>query len=1032
MDLATWSIRNPTPSILLFVLATLAGIVGFKQLNIQSFPDLDLPRVNVTLRLPGAAPAQLETEIARPVEDSMATLIGLRHLRTTITDGSVAIFADFELETLLPQALADVKDAIDRIRSDLPADMEEPQINSVKIGGSGALISYAVYSERRDQEALSWFVDNTLAKAVLGVPGVGEFVRLGGVQREVHVIVDPTRLASLNVTATDISRALRTVQAEASGGRGQLGGREQGVRTIATVRTAAELASLPLALGDGRAIRLDQVATVADTHADLSQAALYNGRPAVGFQVLRTKGFDEITVAEKVAAQIDTISKTNPDVQFQLVATTVGATLRDFDGSMHMLYEGAILAVLVIWLFLRDWRATLIGAVALPLSIIPAFAFMSWAGYSLNTITLLALAVVVGILVDDAIVEVENIARHIRQGKPVRKATVDAVKEIALAVVATTATLVVVFLPTAFMGGIPGLVFKQFGWTVVFAVMVSLLVARIITPMMAVWLVRSEADSKPEQDGPLLARYLKLVAWCLHHRKTTMAAGLGFFVLSVALVPLIPTGFIPASDSGTTTVSIETPPGSSLQSTVEIAESARQAIADMPGVASIFTTAGKTGRATAGEVRNATLSVVLTDRSERGSQPDIERELRARLENVPGGRFSVTGGGPGRRLEIILASDDPRALTATAKAIEGELRAVPYLSGVTSTASLERPEIVVRPNAQRAAERGVTTQSIGTTLRVALSGDFDSSLAKLNLDQRQIDIRVIMPKALRTDLNAISSLRVPSRNGLVPLDSVADITVSSGPTQINRYDRQRQVSITADLGGYPLGDALASAKALPSVLTMPRSVTLMESGDAEVQKDLFGGFALAMGTGVLCVYCVLVLLFKDWFQPVTILSAVPLSVGGAMMALLATGGELGLPSLIGLVMLLGIVTKNAILLVDFAIVSMHDEGASRVDALVDACRKRARPILMTTVAMIAGMTPLALNLSGDGSFRQPMAIAVIGGLISSTVLSLLIVPVVFSFVRGLQLRISRLFGKVGLTADPEPTPSAPPDSSRAA
>lgn len=1008
MDLATWSIRNPIPSILLFALATLGGIWGFNTLNIQSFPDLDLPRVNVTLRLPGAAPAQLETEVARPVENSMATLTGLRHLSTTITDGSVAIFADFELETELSQALSDVKDAVDRIRSDLPTDLEEPQINKVEIGPGGALLSYALFSDQRDEQALSWFVDDTLGKAMLGISGVGEFVRLGGVQREVQVMVDPTRLASLDVTTTDISRALRSVQQEASGGRGQIGGREQGVRTIATVSTAADLAALPIALGNGRSIRLDQVATVADTHADRTQAALLDGKPALGFQVLRTKGFDEITVAKKVDAMVQEIGQAYPDIRFQLVATTVKSTLEDFNGSMHMLYEGAILSVLVIWLFLRDWRATLIGAVALPLSIIPAFAFMAMAGYSLNTITLLALSVVVGILVDDAIVEVENIARHIRMGKPVRKATIDAVKEIALAVVATTATLVVVFLPTAFMGGVPGLVFKQFGWTVVFAVLVSLLVARIITPMMAVWLIRQAPAH--DHEGPMLTRYLKLVAWCLHHRKTTMAAGLGFFLLSVALVPMIPTGFIPPSDTGTTTVSIETPPGSSLESTMDIAESARRAIVNTPGVVSIFTTAGDPGRSNAGEVRSATLSVVLAERGERQSQQDIEYDLRQRLESVAGGRFSVTGGGPGRRLQMILASQDSRALKATAKAIESELRAVPYLSGVTSTASLERPEILVRPDAQRAAERGVTAQSIGSTLRIALSGDFDSSLAKLNLDRRQLDIRVMMPEQVRTDLLAIAALRVPGSNGLVPLDSVADITVSSGPTQINRYDRQRQVSITADLGGYPLGDALAYAKSLPSVAAMPSSVTLFESGDAETQKQLFSGFFLALLTGVLCVYCVLVLLFKDWFQPITILSAVPLSVGGAMMALLISGTELGLPSLIGLVMLLGIVTKNSILLVDFAVVSMQNHGTSRVDALVDACRKRARPILMTTVAMVAGMTPLALGFGGNGSFRRPMAIAVIGGLISSTALSLLIVPVVFSYVRGLEIRVSRLFG----------------------
>ncbi|MEM7708500.1 MAG: efflux RND transporter permease subunit [Pseudomonadota bacterium] len=1021
MDLATWSIRNPIPSILLFGLATLAGLVGFNTLSVQSFPDLDLPRINLKLQLPGAAPAQLETEVARPVEDSMATLTGLKHIQTTITDGNVTMRVDFELDTELTQALADVKDAVDRIRSDLPADLEEPQISKVQIGPGGALLSYGVYSDQRDEEALSWFVDDALAKPILGIPGVGEFQRLGGVQREVHVVVDPTRMASLNVTALDVSRALRTVQAEASGGRGTIGGREQGVRTIATVQTADELAALPIALGDGRFIRLDQVANVADTHADRTQAALLDGQPALGFQVLRTKGFDEITTAQRVADVLEKVGEAYPDIQFQLVATTVTTTKRDFNGSMRVLYEGALLAVLVIWLFLRDWRATLIGAVALPLSIIPAFAFMSWVGYTLNFITLLALSVVVGILVDDAIVEVENIARHLRQGKSVRQATVDAVKEIALAVVATTATLVVVFLPTAFMDGVPGLVFKQFGWTVVFAVVVSLLVARVITPVMAIWMVRKPTKEHDQRDGPLLAGYLRLVAWCLHHRKTTVIAGLGFFALAVVLVPLIPTGFIPATDSGTTTVTIESPPGSSLESTQEIAESARRAIKDTPGVVTIFTTVGDPDKSNAGEVRQATLSVVLAERSQRRHQQDIEWDIRDRLKEVPGGRFSVTGGGPGRRLELILASSDTRALKATAKAAERELRNVPYLTGVTSTASLERPEIVIRPNPQRAAERGVTTQAIGATLRVALSGDFDSALAKLNLDQRQIDIRVIMPDKVRADLDAISALRVPGRNGLVPLASVADISVSSGPTQINRYDRQRQVSITADLGGYPLGEALATAKALPSIAGRPNSVALLQSGDAENQQALFSGFLLALATGVLCVYCVLVLLFKDWFQPITILSAVPLSVGGAMIALLISGSELGLPSLIGLVMLLGIVTKNSILLVDFAVVSMQEEGKHRIEALIDACRKRARPILMTTVAMVAGMTPLALSLGGSGTFRQPMAVAVIGGLISSTALSLLVVPVVFSYVRGIEVWFHRLFG-IEEHAAPEAVP----------
>jgi multidrug efflux pump subunit AcrB len=1009
MNLSTWSIRNPIPVILLFLLLSLAGLWGYKVLGVQDFPDLDMPAVSVSLKLPGAAPTQLETEVARKIEDKMATIRGLKYLNTTITEGEVSISAQFAIGTPLSDALTDVKDAVDSARGDLPGDLEEPQVSKVDVGPGGPMLTYAVTNKQMNEEELSWFTDDIIARTALAVAGVGRFTRVGGVQREVQVYVSPTKLNALGVTSLDVSRALKRVQQDASGGRGQIGGIEQGVRTIATVRQADELRALPISLADGRSIRLDQVAEVRDTVAERSQAALFDGVPAVGFQISRSKGSDEIGIDNAIKRKFAEMETQYPGLKFQLVKSTVEHTREQFTGSMHMLYEGAILAVLVIWWFLRDWRATLIGAAALPLSILPTFAFMAWAGYTLNTITLLALAVVVGVLVDDAIVEVENIARHIRQGKPAREATEEAVNEIWMAVVATTGALVAVFLPTAFMSGTAGLVFKQFGWTVVVSVLASLVVARLATPLMAVWLLKDHAAE--EKDGALMRWYMNTAAWCLRHRGRTLIVALLLFAASLALVPLMTTGFIPAGDKGTSTIDIELPPGTPLSATIAAAEEARMAISEVAGVASVFITAGTPQsaggpRSSAGEVRKATLNVILADRKARLSQQKIENVLRPKLQAIPGIRWSISGGGPGEKLQIILASHDTDALKSVSEAAVSEMRALPFLSGVVSNASLERPEVTVRPDAARAAERGVTTQSIGETLRVATSGDFSTGLAKLNLDQRQLDVVVRLPDEVRQDADAIASLRVPSREGLVPLESVASISMESGPSQINRFNRTRNVTLTADLGGYPLSDALAAAKSLPSIKAMPASVSLVESGDAEIMIELFLGFGIALVTGVLCKYCVLVLLYKNWFQPFTNLSALPLCVGGALAALLAFSGELSLPALIGIVMLFGVVTKNSILIIDYAFMAMREHGMSEVDALLDACHKRARPVMMTTVAMVAGMLPLAFGFGGDASFRQPMAIAVIGGLIASTALSLIVVPVVSTYMSSIERRLS--------------------------
>jgi len=1004
MNFATWSIRNPIPSVVLFSLLSLAGIWGFHKLPIQNFPDIDLPKITVTLIQPGAAPAQLETEVARRVEDSLATLSGLRHLRTAVTDGQVTITAEFVLEKRLSDAMIETKDAVDRIRSELPADLLEPTIAAANTAAEPILV-YAVSASNRDEEALSWYLDDTVAKAVQAIHGVGRFERVGGVQREIQIEVDPIRMEALGLSVGDVSHALKSMQQESSGGRGQLDRGEQSIRTVATVRTAADLAALPIAL-PGRYVRLDQFATVRDSFADRTQAALIDGKPAVGFKVYRTKAYDETRIAAGVQQALDGLQRNDPSLHFTAVSGSVNHTLEQFHGSMHMLYEGGLLAIIVVWAFLRDWRATLVAAAALPLSILPAFAVISWLGFSLNTLTLLALTVTVGILVDDAIVEIENIERHAWMGKPILQAAEEAVIEIALAVVATTMSLVVVFLPTALMSGVPGLFFREFGWTAVLAVLASLLVARLLTPMMAARLLKTRSRATHD-DGQIMRRYLAAVNWCLSHRKATIIGAVLFFAASVAMIPLIPSGLIPPADTGNTTVSIELPPGSSIGSTLNVAEATRVALRSVPGIERIMTTVGDAqslggGEKQAGEVRKGALLVKLKPRDERSRQFLIEREIRDRLLEIPGARFTVGSGGAGEKLQLILAGDDAQALKLSAQRLEHELRGVGTLSNIKSTASLERPEIIVRPDFRRAAERGVSTRDIGDLVRIGTSGDFDAQIARLNLDNRQVYIRARLANAARADLDTLANLRVTGRDGTVPLSSIATLSMESGPSQIDRYDRHRYVTVDADLSGMALGPAVAAAKALPAVQQMPSSVKLIQTGDAELAVELASGFGMALLVGVLCVYCVLLLLFKDFLHPITILSAIPLSLGGAFLALLLVRSELDVPSMIGLVMLMGVVTKNSILLIEFTIVAMRDRHLTMHEALLDACHKRARPIVMTTVAMIAGMLPIALGLGADASFRQPMAVAVSGGLLTSTGLSLLVVPVAFSLLNDFE------------------------------
>ena len=1024
MNFSSLSIKNPIPAIMLFVLLGLAGLLSFKSSAVQDFPDIELPIVTVSASLPGAAPAQLETEVARKIEDSVATLQGIKNIYTKVLDGLVTVTVEFVLEKNISDAVNDVRDAVALIRSDLPSELRDPSVTKVSTAGRVVLTftAAAAADSTMDEQELSWFVDNTVSKRVLSVPGVGAFKRVGGVNREVRVELDAAKMTALNVAAVDVSRRLRMVQQEAPGGRGDVSGAEQAVRTIGTVKSAAELAQMDIPLADGHHIRLDQVAKVTDTIAERRSSASQDGKTVVGFEVFRTKGASELDVAKGTQAAIEALQKENRNIVFKQAIDNAQPVEENFDGSMELLYEGALLAVLVVWWFLRDWRATLVAAAALPLSVIPTFLGLKYFGYTLNTVTLLSLALVVGVLVDDAIVEIENISRHLRMGKSPMQAAMEAADEIGMAVIATTFALVAVFLPTAFMAGIPGLFFKQFGWTAVLAILASLLVARLLTPMMAAYILKP-AKQHEEKDSWMMQRYMATMKWALTHRLVTAIASGLFFIASILLVPLLPTGFVPAADRGQTQINIELPPGSTLAETTAVAERVRVAVSKDKNITSIFSSVGggSSGDAfapgAAAEARRAVLTVTTTHRDDRDeTMANIESGIRANIADIPGARFNVGPPDTGVKMQLVLRSEDPLALQQAAQKVERELRTLKGIGNVSSSASLVRPEIIVRPDSARAADLGVTAASIGETVRVATAGDYDMNLPKLNLSERQVPILVKLPDNVRADLAAIERLTVPGKNGPVMLGNVASVTMESGPAQIDRLNRSRNVTLDVELGSRALGELNTEARALPSMRNLPPSVKIAELGDAQEMLLLFESFGLAMLIGVLCIYGVLVLLFKDFMQPITILAALPLSIGGAFVALLLTGRALSMPSMIGLIMLMGIVTKNSILLVDYAILA-RQQGMNRFDALVDACHKRSRPIIMTTIAMGAGMLPLALGWGADPSFRSPMAITVIGGLITSTLLSLLVVPAVFTYIDDLEHWMKRMM-RGGIKEEP--------------
>ena len=991
------------------------GLFGFAALPITQFPNIDVPLVSVTITQPGAAASELQTQVTKRVEDAVAGVSGVKHITSSITEGTTSTSVEFRLETNSDRALNDVKDAVAKIRADLPRNIDEPIVSRVDVVGLPILI-YGVSAPAMTPEDLSWFVDDVVARQLQGVRGVGSVERLGGVNREIRVELAPDQLMALGVTAADVNAQLLVTSADLAGGRGELGGQEQSIRTLAGAQSIDTLSQTSIVLPGGRKVRLGELARIVDTAEEPRTFARLDGQPVVGIAITRATGASDASVAEAVAAKVEALQGAHPGVRLAPIDSSVVNTVGNYDSAMHGLLEGAALAVLVVFLFLRDWRATLIAAVALPLSVLPTFWAMQAMGFSLNLVSLLAITLVTGILVDDAIVEIENIARHIRMGKTPYRAALEAADEIGLAVIAITATIMAIFAPVSFMGGIAGQYFKQFGLTIAAAVFFSLLVARLLTPMLAAYFLRADAQHE-EREGPVTRVYLRLVTASVRYKYLTLVAGLALFVASIASTSLLPSGFLPKEDHARTQFAVELPPGQRLADTMAVTDDLTRRIRTLPEVASVFVDGGRQlpGKT---EVRVATLTVTLTPKSQRArTQEAIEIAIGALLRDEPDIRFWAVRDNGQRDVALVIGGPDQTVVTETAAQLQREMAGLPHLVNVISTAPVDRTEIRVRPRTDVAADLGVSTAAIAQTVRVGTIGDIGANLAKFTTGERQIPIRVQLPDPLRGDIDLLRSLKVPVKGGAVPLDAVADLSLGRGPTSIERYDRSVRIAVEADTqGSDALGDLIAKAQALPTARNLPPGVTLSQVGDAEIMNEVFSGFAIAMGTGLMMVLAVLVLLFGSVLQPLTILFSLPLSVGGAILGLLIFQKPISMPVVIGILMLMGVVTKNAIMLVDLAIEEMA-AGVDRVEAIIDAGRKRARPIVMTTIAMAAGMVPSAMALGIGGEFRSPMAIAVIGGLIVSTLLSLVFVPAIFVLVDDVQRIFLRIFGRLVAAGD---------------
>jgi multidrug efflux pump subunit AcrB len=1043
-QLSAWSIRHPVVPIVFFVGLVIAGIVAFLRMDVQQQPDIEFPMVIITVSQPGAAPTEIENQITQRVEAAVRSISGVVNISSTATEGNSQTMVEFAIGEDVNAAVNEVKNQIDQIRSSLPDGILEPQV--FKATTSSQPIAYfAVEANDMTLEQLSWFIDDTVAKRLLKIQGMAEVKRSGGVSREIVVTLDPGRMQSLGVTASQVNATLRGLNLNAAGGKAEIGGSRQSVRVLGNAADAYDLSQTDISVGVGRTIKLGDIARVTDGFGEVTNIAKFDGKPVVNFGMTRARGASDVTVYDEGVQALKELEKEHPGVRFRRMYTTVDYTKDQYESSMAAMVEGAVLAVIIVFFFLRDWRATVISAIAIPLSAIPTFWFMDLLGITLSSQSLLALGLVAGVLVDDAIVEIENIVRHMRMGKTAYQASIDAADEIGLAVVATTFSIVAVFLPVGLMPGVSGEFFKAFGLTVVVAVLMSLAVARTITPMVAAYFLKAHGHAE-HAGGPWMDRYLRVLRWSLDtakakayrdahrradgrlglrarlaasmrdHRIWMIGVGGGALLLTGVIGGLMPMEFFPTQNNDFSSISIELVPGTTLKQSEAVSDHVRHILERRPEVKAVLQRIF--------EDRGNMMIMLREDRKITSKQ--FEDELTPVLQAIPDARVTFQDmqsqgqGGTGRPVNIMLSGSDAALLEQTAAKLVEQMQGLKEVTGVRISADMRRPEIIVKPRLDLASQLGVSTQALSQAIRVATIGEIDQNAAKFSLADRQVPIRVRLPEEARRDLANISNLPVPTASGgSVPLSRVAEISIGSGPTSIQRYNQSRRILVGADLApGVIKSEATQAIAKLPIMEKLPSGVSNAPVGQDQWQGEMLTNLAVAVPSGILLVFAVLVLLYHRIISPLVNMGSLFLAPFGGLLALLLTGQALSMPVFIGFLMLLGIVAKNSILLIDFAIEEMAT-GTRKFDAIMEAGHKRAQPIVMTTVAMVAGMVPTALSLSGDGAWRAPMGTTVIGGLVCSTFLTLLIVPAGFSLADGLEKRLGPKLRRSLLTYEPE-------------
>ncbi|MGI8942938.1 MAG: efflux RND transporter permease subunit [Qipengyuania sp.] len=1141
-NISAWSTRNPIIAIVMFTGLTIAGIVSFNRLAVINFPEVEFPSVEVSIGQPGAAPSEIETQITQKVEAAVRSINGVETIESSAREGNSYTKVQFSIGTDPDEATNLVKNAVDQVRGDLPDGILEPRVTKNEMsggpGGPGMLGFYAVSADDMSMEELSWFIDDTISRRLLTVPGMASVARSGGVNREIRVILDPAKMQSLGVTARDINATLRQINVDAAGGQAEIAGSRQSVRVLGNADSAYDLSQTRIPLGGGRTIKLSDIATVSDGFSEQSSISRLNGRQTVSFAPTRARGESDVEVYDAMQVEIEKIQADHPGIEISELFTPVPYAKGQYESSIAALIEGAILAIVVVFFFLRDWRATFISAIAIPLSAIPTFWFMDILGFNLNFLSLLALSLVAGVLVDDAIVEIENIVRHMRMGKTAYQASIDAADEIGLAVVATTFSIVAVFLPVGMMPGVPGQFFKPFGLTVVVAVLMSLLVARMITPMVAAYFLKAHGEAA-HGEGRAMDFYMRILRWTLNsgesqrrlarieplgfskrwyhrlagfllllalvgvflgaavglfmllgeievpiliaalivpvaaaaiaiaigwvlfnllswlgafgayidhlgqhiaarmrdHRFYAFAMGVYALVMTFALFVGLPQQFQPDVNQDTSIIRITQVPGTTIDRTSEVAREVEALVKDEPEVERISMGVRE---------GNATLYVALVPAAERDVKTvEFERRLAPRLSQIADARVTVSsagggGGFGGRPISIMLSGSDPDLLDQAAQTLIEQMQGVEGVVAPRLEADLQRPELIITPREDLAAQLGVTTAALSSAIRIATLGEIDQNAAKFSLSDRQIPIRVILPRESRQDLTTIENLPVQTATGgSVPLKRVAEISFGAGPTQIQRYNQARRVFISADLTeGTVKGPVMEQINKLPIMTNLPQGVSNAPFGEDKFQVEMINSFAIAVISGILLVFAVLVLLYHRFVSPLVNMTSLLLAPLGGLLALMIIGQPISMPVYIGMLMLLGIVAKNSILLIDFAIEEMA-RGTPRLEAIIEAGHKRAQPIVMTTVAMTAGMIPTAISISGDGAWRAPMGTTVIGGLILSTVLTLVLIPAGFSLADGFEKKIGPWLRTRFLTyrpgdearprvdphSDPEPEPA---------